>query len=433
MANDYYPGKLWLKSATVAGSAGRKNFANDGAIELRLYEDICKYYLTGQLIIEIMQDAWDELNVIPLAPVEIEFETGRQNSTKTYKQFYKLYSYDTREIKAKSGGADARLIITLNLIGQEFFNDRHNTVVKGIPNKTGTEAVRSIHNEYVQATGGPILIFPSDGMIGSATVPHQANNVKPVKAIFDILDMIIFHREPTASPVYYRNNRQHVVAPLKTLIDTAGIVQNFTHDPAQGSKLPTIFNGWNLILDLKPVVPPAQVSAEGSAAFASLLNTTVFIDKKTGNKGVTRQSLGNFSDSLPNDPETRQRILAMIAEAKKTAWGGSIMFNLINDEKVARSVDKAASGHKAKQETFITALGFCKKFWVTVPINSGVEVTCGDNIQVVYPDVANNRTKTNKLFVPRLIHRLKFTEIGQQGNRSSQAIQGTTDIYGVLW
>jgi hypothetical protein len=428
----YLPFEATLKSMSINGV---NYFGIFHVKELRIYEDICKYYLTAQVVIEVLQNAWDGLKVAPLVPVQIVIKSGTQYLEREYDQFFRVYSYDSIPVGVQSGGADVRLEVTLNLVGQEFYNDRHNTVMKGYPNKKGTEIVKDIHDRFVTAPGSNSLeIRSSDGLMGSKTVPYQVNNVKPVKAIFDILDQIIYHSEPTASPVYYRDANHHVVAPLKYLIENVGAAQAFYHVPSQGQDMMATYEAYNNIIDLKPLTPPGQVSAESAAALDSLLNTTVFVDQETGN---TKTKLANLSDIAGGlDPATRQRVLAMIAASKKGIYGGSVMFDVINDAQKARSIDKSASGHKAAQEAFITTLTYCQKYWISVPLNSGIFVTCGKNIQVTYPfveGVGNVRHKTRKLFVPRLTHTLKFTSTDQQGDRKPIAALGTTDIYSVLW
>ena len=55
MANEYRPTDVYLKHMVIGSNEAMAG--NFHVKELRVYEDICKYYLTGQLVIEVMQNA----------------------------------------------------------------------------------------------------------------------------------------------------------------------------------------------------------------------------------------------------------------------------------------------------------------------------------------------------------------------------------------
>ena len=67
-------------------------------------------------------------------------------------------------------------------------------------------------------------------------------------------------------------------------------------------------------------------------------------------------------------------------------------------------------------------------------MQTGLNVTCGERIVVLYPTGTQNNTLVVKtLFVPRLIHELRFTELSENKDRKPVAVQGITDFYGVDW
>ena len=88
-------------------------------------------------------------------------------------------------------------------------------------------------------------------------------------------------------------------------------------------------------------------------------------------------------------------------------------------------------GFNTAEDRFITQLTYAPKYWVSVPMQTGLNVTCGERIVVLYPTGTQNDILVAKtLFVPRLIHELRFTE-GK--DRKPVAVQGITDFYGVDW
>lgn len=411
----------------------RNNGPNFHLKEMRLYEDVCKSYLTGELIIEVMQNGFERLGIAPLAVVDIDLvsedATFRQ---KRYRQQYKVLSYTSRPIKPQSGGADARLELNLKLIGQEYYNDRHNTVIMGRSNKPGTTIIKEIHDKYVKHDTNRMNLRVSDGLLGTKKIPYQVQNKKPVKAIFDILDQIIYHSEPTAAPMYFRDASQFVISPLKTLLETASIVgPRFEQHPNQG-KYPYAgtMHGHNWILDLKPLAPPGPTNAE-AGMHPNQISTVGYIDRATGKMKETQRSTMT-SEKKHDGTDAKSNIARMEAQANKTVLGGRYIFHQIDSNQTKLSTNKVASGHMQKQEAFLGALTYSPKFWISVPINTGLDVTCGKRIRVKYPFVENRRTSstTKTLFVPRLIHEIKYTE---GDNRKTTYAHGTTDLYGVLW
>jgi len=83
-------------------------------------------------------------------------------------------------------------------------------------------------------------------------------------------------------------------------------------------------------------------------------------------------------------------------------------------------------------QAFLTLLGYTQKYWVSVPMQSGLNVTCGSRINMLHPIVEDGRPKQVRktLFVPRLIHEIKFTE---GVKREPLVVNGITDMYCVHW
>jgi len=77
----------------------------------------------------------------------------------------------------------------------------------------------------------------------------------------------------------------------------------------------------------------------------------------------------------------------------------------------------------------ITALTYTPKYWISVPGQTGVNLTVGDRFTVEYPVGGVMTQKT--LFIPRLIHEVRFSE-GSHDRRQLEA-NAKTEIYGVAW
>jgi hypothetical protein len=314
-------------------------------------------------------------------------------------------------------------------MGDEYFNDTQNTVMMNIPNKTATAAASDIHNQYLQENGS-LVIQGSKGFIGTTDTPHEVVNKKPIKAIHDLLDKAVSITVDTSAFVYFRNKPGYVIAPLEHLLKSSSVLGNFIHKPAAGNTLADVLVGYNNIIHLRPMAPPSQDTAQGSrsAELDSMSKTGAFFDMNTGNFTIQSGKSGiekNFAKFGKG-----QQSLAVIAKellggTVKSQFGSRIMNTVINEHRQKREIDKnGPGGYNTKEEAFIASLSFSKKYWISVPMQSGIDVTIGNRINVVYPIGTGITAKT--LFVARLIHELQFKTPGQ---KTFEPVQGTTDMF----
>lgn len=399
--------------------------------EFRIYEDICKPYFTGQLVIETMLNAYEYL-LQPTAEVYVGFSCPRSDNgpTRSYSERFRIYSYDSKPI---GGGADVRIEHTISLIGQEYYNDKHNVVTQNFKLTTGVSAATKIHGYYMSAAGsGSMSAYQSSGMIGSERVAHQVINKKPIKAIHDILDRCVFPGYKSCAPVYFRRKQGYKIAPLQHILENGPITGSFVHVPASGSSLQHVLTGYDDVVHMRPLSPPGEGHTGFNVAdISGMLKSMSYLDIKKGHhkflKGQAQQIL-----SLPfigQFPKLKKAAQDMLAEAQKSVRGGMNMLNVLDTSHQQLTVDKfGPSGYNLAQETLIAALTYSQKYWVSVPGQTGVNVTCGDRIDVTFPVGEIYVKKT--LFVPRLIHEVRFTE-GEE--RKPLEVNAKTEIYGVAW
>jgi len=420
------PTKANLTTCTVGGmpfTDGQKN--NFHVQEMRIFEDHCKPYFTGQLVIEAHQNTW-ELYVTPGAGVEIAFTAPRSDGgpTKDYSESFRILSYESRP---REGDILNAMVITLNLIGQEYYDDRDNVVLRAYSNIPGTAAAAAIHEEYMAENGGLQVPIPSLGMIGMDKVPHQVNNKKPIKAIHDLLDKSVFAGYPSCAPTYFRNKYGYVIAPLQYLLENAPVAQSFMHWPSEGIDLKNVLMGYDKIIHLRPMAPPGPDPGVNSQTMDMLSAAQAFFDVRKGDFLNNFQSLGNIAQGLTSG---FQGVVSSFQGAVKSKYGGRQMMNMIDSFHQPPAISKDGPGNwQAAQASFLTALGFVPKYWISVPLQTGVNVTCGERINAIYP-VSDQDLIAKTMYVPRLIHELKFTE-GR--NRKPVTVIGTTDIFCVAW
>ena len=391
--------------------------------ELRIYEDICKPYFTADLVIETNLNNYERF-LYPTAEVNLAFVCPRSDGGRTrdpYRERFRVFSYKSESI---GSGADGRLEHSLSLIGQEYYNDKHNVVTQNFNDRTGTSIASAIHQKYMASSGGLSIEPESLGLFGTQDKKVQVINKKPMKAIHDVLDRCVYSQYKSCAPVYFKNYEGYRMAPLQHILENGPVKQNFRHIPAQGKTALDVLLGYDLVYDFKPVAPAGESSGGVRAGeISGLQKGSSFFDFNT--KNIIHKLPKRLTGQFPNTKYAED----MLNEAYKGGMGGLNLFHIIDEMVQKRSVDKhGPGGYNVTQEAFLSALNYAPKYWVSVPGQTGINITCGDRISVTYPVPPDIKTRT--LFIPRLIHEIKFTE---GPDRKPVTINARTEIYGVYW
>jgi hypothetical protein len=191
--------------------------------------------------------------------------------------------------------------------------------------------------------------------------------------------------------------------------------------------------GYDLAMHFKPIVPPSEHGqATAAGTLASLMNAASFFDYKTKSFQTIPGSVDKVL-SLPfvaNNPILKRKVQSALTEAQRGTFGSRHMVGILDELMQSSSVDKnGPGGYNTAQEAFLTAVAYTQKYWVSVPGQSGLNVSAGDVINVKYP-VNSNKLLTKRLFIPRLIHEIRFTRGPDREPVTNQAV---TEIYGVAW
>lgn len=365
--------------------------------ELRIYEDNCKFYFTGQLVIEAQQNVF-EMYLFPQAEVVISFSAPPNN--KVYTEVFRVYSYES---KPRKGDLENSMIITISLIGDEYFKDKSQQVQMNFANETATQAAKKIHTSKIAINGSIEVPQDSIGVIGQQYHHHQVLSKQPSKAIYDLLDKAIFPVEHHGPGIYFRNYPGYVIASLEHLIKTAPITAHFMHVPAEGESFGTTFTSFFNIGNFRPMSPPGEDRGGArSHEFMGKGKTQSFIDLAEGNSKTSKGEGGS-------------------------GYGSGVQKNATDSLRQPQTIDKQGPGnYQSKEDQFLSQLSYSQKYWLSVPLQGGLEVTVGDRIKVSYPVAGAIFEKT--LWVARLIHELRFTE---GDNRQQVSINGTTDLFAV--
>jgi hypothetical protein len=409
--------------------------------KIQIFEDHCKPYFTAQMVIETYQHAHEHF-LYPTSEVLVDFTAPSSDPSfpaKRYVERFRVFSYESQQMPY--GQQVVRIQHTLSLMGQEFYNDRHNFVNQLDSNQTGTGVAKKIHDRFITSNGNLRVTVPSSGMIGSEQVPNQLINQKPFTAINQVLSRCTWTRYPSCAPVYFRNKQGYVMGPLQHVMESAAPNITFTEYPAEGghrwfSEFIGREKGYTQILALKPLAPSGEASSGVRASeVGNLGKAQAWVDLQGGSAKIGAGSIDKIIKKLglnTANPQANAKIQQMLAEAQKGRTGG-LLFNFINELMQDRAIDKNGPGNfQVSQEAFVTALTYADKYWVTVPGQGGHKVTCGDKIIVNFHKPQDGKAKpvSKRLYVARLVHTVEFTRGTERKPTGEQAM---TDIYGVSW
>lgn len=193
---------------------------------VRVYETLCKPYLTGQAIVFDNNNVLNNMGLVGGEPVSLLLDSGES----TYSAEMHVLA-----VKGEASATSMRTqVYTIDLISREYFGDRSNLVQQAFKSVTGTGAIQSIHSRFV---GTPLdVLVGSSGLLWQKN-SHVVSSLKPFKAINDIRSMLNFDSYPSGTNVYYRDAAGSKLAPLEHLLDNMGVQQEFVQEATWGKRL----------------------------------------------------------------------------------------------------------------------------------------------------------------------------------------------------
>lgn len=180
---------------------------------LRVYESICKPYITAQAILVDNNNIVENLNIKGGELATFRF-TSYPNS-RVYQQTLSILS-----ITGKQNPNNIKSIIyTFELIGPIYFQDRESLVQEGFIHQTGTQAIQKIFGKYLSKDTLSVL-EQSQGMLGDQE-GYTVSNMKPFAAIDDIRKYLLFGGR-TGNSLFFRDRDNVKLASLEFLFANMG-------------------------------------------------------------------------------------------------------------------------------------------------------------------------------------------------------------------
>lgn len=290
---------------------------------LRVYESVCKEYITAQMIFYDSDNIIENLNIQAGTPAGFAFWSPPNNflySAGTMGPNFSNMtgSYGTLAVlKMKGEQAKDSLkysIYTIDFIGSVWYQNM-NTQVQYTGTGTGTQLITNIWNQYLASADANLNVLSSSiGQIGSPQQAHVTAGEKPITAIHNIMrEMISVESSQLSNWLLFKNRSGVNLAQLPSLFATNNI------------NGPTGFQ-------------PPQNNAQGQQEY--------FVQKEAWGAGSSADGTGGV-----NDPFIYHAIIALQAEAREGTGSGGVSsgLNMAGTTNTQQFVQDIASGNIVTQ------------------------------------------------------------------------------------
>lgn len=369
-------------------------------LKLSVFETICKPYLTGSLVIRDDNNVINGLNLKGGEPIAFNFSAGDGLN----------YSQTLYLLKMQGEPMDNNLRsikYSIDMIGQEYYGDRGNTVQQSFSNQPATAIAQTIHSQFL---GSSLNVpVPSTGIIGEKN-NHVISSVKPIKAINDLRKMMNFSGGSGLS-MYYRDRYQANLTKVEQLFSAMGSQYTFEQKNTWGADWHNVLGAYNAILAASTNVNPGQ--GRGGA-------------KNTAIAGQFERKVRDiFSTKNPFADKVSGGSLASVAASVTGGHGGLQHFPLFDATKIQKENVRntgAAASYAAK-----VADG--PQITIKVPIQTGILCTVGKGVTInLIPPVGDftgvpiaDVNSGNKL-VADLCHTIEMAQTGMMGTTTMRLV-----------
>lgn len=331
--------------------------------QLRVYETIQKPYLTAKITIIDNNNVLDNMGLVGGEPVEFSFDGGDGPT-------YDASLYVLKVKGQKSNDSLRAQIYDIECIGVAYFNDKKNLVQKSFKFIPGTQAIQSIHSQYVGTDAGLRILAESIGPLSLQSYIVSAQ--KPFKAINDIKKRLNYGGFKSGSTLYYRDRDSYVLGPLEALFAQLSAQQTFYQEATWGKNWFDVVRAQNAIIS---VVADCDYNDSGRSSMSDIADKVsqekkVFdfrIKDLAVNKSASMPSIGSIVGSAFS--------LASAVLGGGSSHGGKPNYSVMDSAHLPTQLDPSA---KSEAEQLYGAL--IKNgpgLTVKVPIQSGIQCTVG--------------------------------------------------------
>lgn len=383
------PTKCAVRSFSVNGVQ-----MSGSVINVKLFESICKPYLTASAIII---DDRDYINTLDIKGGEtVSFSLVADGG-----QEYNATLYILKVKDEKSNQSGRAHIYQFEMIGREYFGDRANLVQQAFKGIVGTDAIQKIHSQFI---GGPLsVIIPSAGLLFQKN-SHVISSSKPFKAIDDLRRMLVYPGVSTGSSVYFRDKDNVKLAPVEYLFNTMSPTQTFVQRATWGTSWTDIWNSHNAIIS-------AETTIEGQGSRASYLEMSAAAAQEY-------KVIDVFSNKVVfNTLAQSAGILGAIAGG---SHGGKHNYLTIDSQKIPKE-----NTRRTDKENLLRAK-ITNQLVLKVPIQGGLNCTVGKGIYAQLLPPMGELEDT--YYQPKNGGLMLVADLMHEFNNNDKQIAGTTTM-----
>jgi len=332
---------------------------------VRVYETLCKPYLTAHLILMDNNNLIDNLGIRGGEQCLIAFWSP-PNQTVYTAQFYVLQltgHQSPMNIKTQ--------IYDIDLVGLPYFRDKGNIVEKASKQETATDAIQEIWGQYLDDGSGLNIPIPSQGMIGQENSPTNINHKKPFAAIDELRKYAVF---PDKSPsVFFRDRYTTWLWPFKALVEhgEAGGPEHYIQKETWGADM--------LDADIYRAIIYAEAdvdknfNGEGLGGRGSAMNTS-----KAASQGII--SFDWFKGIMNNAEQAASMIGGGLGAGLGGMLGGSP--NLMNFDSFRQKAGNAPHQKARDEQAQAAEAKNGAQLKIMVPLQTGINSTVGQGTTV---------------------------------------------------
>lgn len=393
------PTKVRLRACAIKGVDMRMHCKS-----LAVYESMCKPYITSKFIIVDRTNMINGMQLMGGDPINFAFDGGGE----VYESEQFILT-----INGEASTQNGRTIIyTITAATEAYFKDRANLVQQSFLQQQHTSAAQQIHSQFI---GGNLFVaMPSMGMIAKKDIgSYISSNVKPFKAIEDILRRATYGAYKSGSTVYFQDKEGHVIAPLEHLFATLAPQQVFEQRATWGSDWRHIFTATNAIIAAQTIIDENKNSGRaGSQQLAAASSQALNVyDMK--DKGLI---VSKAAQAFSSGPMSRF-----------AAKNGGIVNTLMMDS-ARNDPSQDPAQNRIQENLFQAKIKDGVNYLIKVPIQSGIQVTIGQGIDArLIPPSGDQNTGYNAIgglmLVADLCHECFFDDRQVQATTTMRAVQ----------
>jgi hypothetical protein len=410
----YNPGSVRVRQLQIAGVT----YDPISLKELSITESLMRSFQTLEMMVIDSRNLLNNFlgnGIEGGEDVYLVFEVA--NSGEIYEARLKVHSVSDQIPLPNSPESQ---VYKVTAVGFTYFGNKvGGKVQQSFRNVIGSEAIKTIHNEYLRATDAPFIVDPSKGYLGERE-PYVISNETPFQAIHKIRTRLTSDEYNTGAFCYYRDRTGYKLKQLEKMFAELVVREVVVQTATLGTSLSDYREIGRRLIKYE-----SGTSFSGPGGFASPLNAfstdgRVHTNYFNFGEGYNR---GNQEAPAPGSLSGRTRLNNQPRDVsfprQYNIFPGDPRLNIIDtiQEKNSREVH------------YISTILAGPSFTGQVMIDSGVRMTVGEGIFAnLLPPQGGTRTNDNALkgeyLVVNLKHTLRLYDISPMGLTTFEAIRG---------